>query len=103
MADSSPGVSQSPIPVEVLEEVRRLLDLYGVANDAFDHGSVDEAAQIRERATRGIRAALAEHPSLLELSPRLPELLDRGLLTFSWPTVLKRIEQALADRISGGV
>jgi hypothetical protein len=96
-------MSQNPIPVEALEEVRRLLDLFGVANDAFDHGSVDEAAQLRERATRGIRAALAGHPSLIELSPRLPEMLDRGLLTFSWPTVLEGIEQAIADRTSGGV
>ncbi|KAB2969684.1 MAG: hypothetical protein F9K18_00905 [Thermoanaerobaculia bacterium] len=95
-------MSKNPIPVEVLEQVSRLLHLYGVANDAFDHGSVDEAAQLRQRATRGIRAALAEHPSLLELAPRLPEMLDRGLLTYSWPTVLEAMEQAIADRTSGG-
>lgn len=96
-------MSQNPVPVEVLEEVRRLLELFGVANDAFDHGAVDEAAQIRERATRGIRAALAGHPSLLERLPRLPEMLDRGLLTFSWPTVLTVVERDIADRTSDGV
>ena len=91
----------SRIPVQVLEEVGQLVTLFGVANDAFDHGSVEEAAQLRERATRGIRALIAKHPTLLDLAPRLPKMLDGDLLTYTWPTVLKAIENAILDRTAG--
>jgi hypothetical protein len=82
-------------PVDVLEEVRRLVTLFGVANDAADHGSSAEAAELRERATLGLRAIVARHPSLLELLPRLLKMLDQGLLTYTWPTVLDAIESAI--------
>lgn len=88
----------SHIPVEALEEARRLVTLFGVANDAYDHGSTEEAAELRERATSGLRAIVDQHPSLLELLPRLPGMLDRGLLTFTWPTVLEAIESAMDER-----
>ena len=72
------------------------MNLFGVANDAFDHGSVDEAAQLRERATSGLRSLIASHPALLDLVPRLGEMLDAGLLTYTWPTVFRAIENAIA-------
>ena len=94
-------MSHSRIPDHILEEVGQLVNLFGVANDAFDHGSVEEATQLRERATSGIRALIVRYPSLLELTPRLPQMLDEGLLTYTWPTVLKAIENAIGDRTAG--
>jgi hypothetical protein len=71
--------------------------LFGVANDAFDHGSVGEADQLREEASTGIRSLVAKYPSLVEWLPRLPRMLDEGLLVYTWPTVLSAIETAIAD------
>ena len=93
-------MSRSRIPRQVLEEAGQLVTLFGVANDAFDHGSVAEAANLRERATSGIRALIAKHPSFIDLVPRLPVMLDQALLTYTWPTVLKALENAVADSIS---
>lgn len=94
-------MNRSRIPLEVLAEVGRLLTLFGVANDAFDHGSTAEAARLRERGTSGLRALVVEHPALLELAPRLPSMLDHGLLIYSWPTVLDVIENAIREQSTG--
>jgi hypothetical protein len=94
-------VKPSRVPVAVLEEAGRLVALFGVANDAFDHGSEAEAAELRERATAGLRAIVGGHPALLELAPRLSRMLDWGLLTYTWPTVLEAIEQAIGERSAG--
>ncbi len=89
-------MTTSSLPPEVLAEVRELLHLFGVANDAHDHGSTEEAVRLRSRATAGLRAALAAHPALLETVPNLPRMLDSDHLTYSWPTVLKAIERGAA-------
>jgi ketosteroid isomerase-like protein len=89
------------IPLDTLQEAGRLVTLFGVANDAFDRACVAEAAELRARATSGMRALIAEHPSLLELAPRLPVMLEAGLLTYTWPTVLKAIENAMVERTHG--
>jgi hypothetical protein len=86
------------LPLQVLEHAAELVTLFGVANDAFDHGSVAEAAELRQRATSGLRTLLARHPALLDLAPRLPQMLDGELLTYTWPTVLKAFESAIASR-----
>lgn len=86
-------MTTSRLPRAVLDEVRELLDLFGVANDAHDHGSTEEAGRLRSRAKSGLRAALAAHPSLLEMVPNLPRMLDGDGLTYSWPTVLNAIER----------
>jgi hypothetical protein len=95
-----PTLVSSRVPPQVLEEAGQLVTLFGVANDAFDHGSVAEAAELRRRATSGLRALLARHPALLELAPRLVLMLDQGLLTYTWPTVLRAIENAARDDAS---
>lgn len=89
-------MTASRLPPAVLDEVRELLNLFGVANDAHDHGSIEEAGRLRSRARAGLRAALAAHPSLLEMVPSLPRMLDGDALTYSWPTVLNAIEQGAA-------
>jgi hypothetical protein len=94
-------VNELRIPLCDLEEARRLVTLFGVANDAYDHGSRDEAQRLHDEATRGLRAIVAKRPSLLDWLPRLPEMLDEGLLVYAWPTVLRGIENAIAERSSG--
>jgi hypothetical protein len=88
---------QARIPPQVLKHASELVTLFGVANDAFDHGSVAEASEIRQRATSGLRTLIAQHPALVDLAPRLPKMLDAELLTYTWPTVLKAFESAIDD------
>lgn len=78
--------------IQALKRMTELLELFGVANDAEDHGSGAEATELKNRATDGIRAIAAEHPVVHEIIPNLEEILERGLLVFSWPTALKRVE-----------
>lgn len=91
-------MSRSRVPAEVLAEVARLVSLFGVANDAFDRRCFDEALRLREEGTAGLRAAIGRHPALLEIVPRLPVMLDQGLLTSTWPTVLAAVEKAAGER-----
>jgi hypothetical protein len=90
-------VNDLRVPLQDLEEAKRLVTLFGVANDAFDRGSAREADQLREEASMGIRSLVAKYPSLVEWMPRLPAMLDEGLLVYTWPKVLNAIENAIAD------
>jgi hypothetical protein len=56
---------------QILDDLNKLLWLFGTANDADDHNCGDEGAQIRERAATEIRAMLREHPFLSEVLPTL--------------------------------
>lgn len=84
---------------QALTSLIELLTLFGVANDAEDHGSGREAVELRERATTGIRALAARHPVVHRLIPDLSDVLDRELLVFTWPTAVARVEAELAEQV----
>lgn len=68
-----------------LKRLRELLALFHVANDADDHWSSAEAAEIRQRAIQGIRDLIAEQPFVLELFPALEsELQTAHQRDISW-------------------
>lgn len=62
--------------LHALERLRELLSLFHVANDADDHWSSAEATEIRQRAIKGIRDLLAEHPFVIAIFPTLESELE---------------------------
>jgi hypothetical protein len=68
-ASAAPAATHERL--RVLARVAELLVLFGVANDAEDHQSAEEAVGLRARARSGLRSSLEEHPFVGELLPEL--------------------------------
>ncbi len=87
----------SPERRAVLLELKGRLNALGVANDAEDHWSGEEAVRLRREACERIRELLAEHAFLSELLPTLRWELERGsLVTIGWSRLEDDVDAWLA-------
>lgn len=84
--------------LQALERLREQLSLFHVANDAEDHGSGDEATEIRNRAVRDIRHLLEQYPFLASLFPALDQELEavhrRDVSWSLWVSLEREIRSA---------
>ena len=87
----------SPERRAVLLELKDRLNALGVANDAEDHWSGEEAVRLRGQACERIRDLLAEHSFLSELLPTLRWELGRGsLVSIGWSRLEDDVDAWLA-------
>ena len=86
----------------VLRILRDLLGTIGSANDAEDHGYVEDADRMRKDSCEAIRGLMEEHAFLAELFPKLEWELDtQHILGFGWAELYEGVEvhlQASVDR-----
>jgi hypothetical protein len=81
----------------ILQRLQALLRSIGNANDAEDHGYLEDAGQKREDSCEAIRGLLAEHAFLGKLLPTLNWELDSGhLLGFGWADMCDQVEKLAA-------
>lgn len=93
---SPPPRPEEPPPAALLAQAAELLTLFGVANDAEDHGSGEEARELRARAIAGLRRLLGEAPGLGRLLPTLAGDLERpAILVVRWVTHVEALERTL--------
>ena len=103
MPEASSG-KVSCIPSRLTEEQRSALDYLshflgqiGSANDAEDHGYLDEARRLREESSDGIRSLLRDAPFVAELFPQLEEQLkNQGLFIVGWAFIRREVAALLA-------
>ena len=77
---------------ETLLQVLALLESDGSANDAEDHGYLDDAERMRAEACDGIRAIAAECPDVAAVLPSLAEGLDSGhVFGFGWSNLAAQV------------
>ena len=82
----------------ILGLLRALLVTIGSANDAEDHGYIDDAVRMREDSCAAIRSLLAEHAFLTELFPTLQwELDSRHILGFGWAELCEGVDANLGQ------
>ncbi len=80
-----------------LERLAEHLHQIGSANDAEDHGYVNDAKQMRLEACFTIRDLLEKSSFICELLPRLTwELETEHILGFGWSQLLDDLEPHLA-------
>lgn len=88
--------------LKALEQLRELLSLFHVANDADDHWSEAEATEIRRRAVNAIRKLLGECPFLASLYPTLEQELETvHQRDISWSTWVSLEREIRAARTAG--
>lgn len=81
---------------EALRELVAWLRSTGSANDAEDHGYLEDARRMRAEACDAVSSVLRDHRFVAEMLPGLAEDLDSGrLLTTGWPGHVARIEALL--------
>ena len=81
----------------VLEYLGYFLGQIGSANDAEDHGYLDEARRLREESSDGIRSLLRDAPFVAELFPQLEEQLkNQGLFIVGWVFIHRQVAALLA-------
>ena len=69
----------------ILGALRRLLETIGSANDAEDHGYLEDAERMRRDSCQAIQDLMAQHAFLAELFPRLQWELDTlHILGYGW-------------------
>jgi hypothetical protein len=94
---SSNGGSSGSVPEmrqAVLNSLRALLVTIGSANDAEDHGYLEDAGQMRKDACDGIRNLMAEHAFLGEMLPTLQWEVDTlHILGFGWANLCDEMEK----------
>jgi hypothetical protein len=94
-SESSPGTMPGDQQA-VLRNLLALLRSIGSANDAEDHGYLEDAGRMRAASCESIRGLLAEHPFLGELLPALQEQLDAGrILGIGWADLCDQVEKIL--------
>lgn len=82
----------------ILEQTARHLHAIGSANDAEDHGYIEEARRMRSIACTGLAELLEYYPPLGDLLPSLGTELDSGrILIISWSSLLDQLETHLAN------
>lgn len=83
---------------DILNTLRKLLEMIGSANDAEDHGYVEDAARMRHESCETIRELLMEHGFLSELFPKLQWELDTGhILGFGWAELYHSVDEQLGN------
>jgi hypothetical protein len=71
--------------LNVLRTLRGLLETIGSANDAEDHGYVEDADRMRKDSCEAIQGLITQHVFLAELFPKLQwELETQHILVFGW-------------------
>jgi hypothetical protein len=81
-----------------LESVRDGLHAIASANDAEDHGYLEDARRMRSGACAALRALLDANPFLAELLPALgPDLASGRILTHGWTSLLDAVERELGE------
>ena len=87
------GMTESDrIPARICEErkvilstLRDLLETIGSANDAEDHGYIEDADRMRKDSCEAIQGLITQHVFLTELFPKLQWELDtQHILVFGW-------------------
>jgi len=78
------------------------LDEIGSANDAEDHGYLEEAQRMRRQACVSIRNLMAGHAFLGERFPTLQGELDSGhIFGFGWAELRDRVSELLQAGAGG--
>lgn len=84
--------------ITVLSALQANLRMIGSANDAEDHGYLDEAERIRRESRITIRDMVNENKFLLDLFPTLEQELDsERLLLFSWADLCRLIDEKMQE------
>jgi hypothetical protein len=81
---------------QVLTAVANCLTSLGSANDAEDHGYLEDAQRMRSEACASLQSLLQDHPFLVEYLP--VEEVERGsarLLAYGWHSALEVIRGQL--------
>lgn len=82
---------------EALEKMLAPLEMIGSANDAEDHGYIEDARRMRESACERIRNLITQHDFLAEFFPQVQHQLDSGhILGFGWADLLHVVQGYLA-------
>jgi hypothetical protein len=80
----------------ILRALRDLLRVIGSANDAEDHGYLEDAERMRKDSCAAIQDLIMQHPFLLELFPRLQWELDtQHILGFGWAVLCDGVDAYL--------
>jgi hypothetical protein len=81
----------------ILNNLRVLLGRIGSANDAEDHGYIEEAVQMRNDSCEAIRELMAEHAFLTGMLPSLQLELDtQHILGFGWSNLCDEVDKLIA-------
>lgn len=92
----------TPVPIgdaerAVLVTLRSLLATIGGANDAEDHGYLEDAARMRTESCEALRQLAATHSFLTQLFPDLLQEVETGhILGFGWAEIHRRAQAYLA-------
>lgn len=90
--------------VEVLDRVRRLLWLFGTANDADDHHCGAEGGELRARAATGLRELSRRHAVVAEVLPGLAGALDsRHVEGHGWSNLVDAIDREIGPEVREGI
>jgi len=81
---------------DILRNLQTFLRMIGDANDAEDHGFLDEAEQERKTACASIQEMMTQHGFIVDLLPTLPNELDSGhILTYGWAELFGKVNAFL--------
>ena len=76
--------------------LRGLLETIGSANDAEDHGYIEDAQQMRNDSREAIQGLITQHAFLTELFPKIQSQLDtRRIQIFGWADLCHGVDAAL--------
>lgn len=80
----------------VLIALRGLLETIGSANDAEDHGYIEDAQQMRNDSREAIQSLITQHAFLTELFPQIQSQLDtRRIQIFGWVDLCHGVDATL--------
>lgn len=83
---------------EQLQYLKTLLDSFGNANDALDHGYEQAGREIREGAAESILTLIDDQPFVSELIPELIREVESGNIYFStWSSLSDKLTEMLKD------
>ena len=83
-------------PQEVFRSLLSLLSEIGSANDAEDHGYLQDAEQIRADTLERIEKIFADHPVVVELFPELTtQIRTQNFLGHGWYFCYQEVEKQL--------
>jgi hypothetical protein len=82
----------------ILQRLQTLLRTIGSANDAEDHGYLQDAEQMRKDSCETLAGLLAEYAFIREILPTLQGELDSGhILGFGWADLCDQVENSMLD------
>jgi hypothetical protein len=81
---------------EILISLQKILHQIGSANDAEDHGYLEDAHSLREKNIDSIRKVILEEKWLNDLFPNLiREVASKSFLDYRWSHYSQEIEEQL--------